>query len=152
VTRPGLLPALLAAAVFALAGCGGDDDDGGDGGPSGDPAEEILADAGLEVCRSAEDQLAQSTVGDGLLVVRAFTVADDCAGSEESPNVVRVFQFSDRESVESGAAKAKEEYPRGVVMTSGALVVVVTGPDRNANATAVGDAYEGSTGEPVRTV
>jgi hypothetical protein len=66
--------------------------------------------------------------------------------------VIRVFQFSDRESVDAGAQKAQQSYPNGVVMQSGALVIVVTGPQKDANAEAVSKAYEDSTGSPVETV
>jgi hypothetical protein len=151
VFRP--IPLLLAVAVLALAGCGGDDDDSDSGGgSSADPAETILADAGLQVCSEDQEQIAQSTVGTDFEAVRSFAVAKDCAGSETSPNTIRVFQFSSRESVDAGAAALEKAYPRGVVLTSGALVIVSTGPDGEANADAVGKAYEDSTGEPVQTV
>jgi ABC-type Fe3+-hydroxamate transport system substrate-binding protein len=145
---------LVAAAVLALAACGGngDGDDSGSGGSSESPATTILADAGLEVCSEAEEQVVQSTVGPGVLAARAFAVAEDCGGSERSPDMIRVFQFGNRDALDAGAAKASDAYPNGVVLVSGALVIVVTGPNREANADAVGNAYEESTGEPVRTV
>jgi hypothetical protein len=154
VTRPALLPSLLSAAVLALAGCGGGDDDegGGSNGSSTTPADIILADAGLEVCSEAEGQFVQSTVGEAPLAVRAFAVAEDCRGAETSPDKVLVAQFGDRESVNAGAMAAKAGYPRSIVMVSGALVIVVTGPNKNTNAEAVGNAYTGATGAPVRTV
>jgi hypothetical protein len=155
VTRPALLPSLLAATVLALAGCGGGDDDEGDGsnGSSTTPADMILADAGLEVCSEAEEQFVQSTAGSAApLAVRGFAVAEDCGGSETSPDKVLVAQFGDRESVNAGAMAAKAGYPRSIVMVSGALVIVVTGPNKNTNAEAVGNAYTGATGAPVRTV
>jgi hypothetical protein len=152
VSRP--IPLLLAVAVLALAGCGGDDDDSnsGGGGSSADPAETIVADAGLQVCGEQEEQIAQSTVGPGFQAVRTFAVAEDCGGSETSPNVIRVFQFDSRESVDAGATSLEQSYPRGIVLTSGALVIVVTGPESEANAEAVAKQYEESTGEPVNTV
>jgi hypothetical protein len=154
VRRPALLPSLLAAAVLALAACGGDDDNGDSGsGGSGDrPVDQILADAGLDVCSQAQEEISQSTVGPGLSVIQVFFVAEDCAGSEVSPNVIRVYQFGDPEEVNAGAARAKTEYPNGVVMVSGALVIAITGPDSDANADAVGNAYTGATGATVRTV
>lgn len=152
MTRSMLLPLLLATAVFALAGCGGDGDDSSSGGSSEDPAETILADAGLEICSEDQEQIAQSTVGTDFEAVRSFAVAADCAGSEASPNTVRVFQFSSREGVDAGGASLEKAYPQGVVMVSGALVIVVTGPERAANAEAVAKSYEDSTGEPVQTV
>jgi len=146
----------LAMSLIGLAGCGGDDDDdsssGGSSGSSASPAETILTDAGLEVCSEQAEQIAQSTVGAGFQAVRSFAVAKDCAGSETSPNMIRVFQFSSRESVDAGAAALEKKYPRGVVLTSGALVIVATGPDSTSNADAVSKAYEDSTGEPVQTV
>jgi hypothetical protein len=148
-----LLPTLLAAAMLALAGCGGDDDgDSSSGGNSERPADQIVADAGLEICSEGQEQIAQSTVGPGLSDIRVFFVAEDCAGSETSPNVVRVYQFSTPEEVDAGAGRAKTTYPNGVVMVSGALVFAVTGPDSDANADAVGNAYTGATGATVRTV
>jgi hypothetical protein len=152
VRRPALLPLLLAAAVLALAGCGGDDDDSSSGGNSERPADQIMEDAGLEICSEGQEQIAQSTVGPGLSDIRVFFVAQDCAGSEVSPNVVRVYQFSAPDEVEAGAGRAKTKYPDGVVMVSGALVFAVTGPDSSANATAVGNAYTETTGATVRTV
>ena len=152
--RPALLPSLLAAAVLAVAGCGGDDDNGdsSSGGNSERPADQIMEDAGLEICSEGQEQIAQSTVGPGLSDIRVFFVAEDCAGSEVSPNVVRVYQFSTPDEVEAGAGRAKTKYPNGVVMVSGALVFAVTGPDSSANATAVGNAYTEETGATVRTV
>ena len=154
VTRPALLPSLIAAAVLALAGCGGSDDNGdeGSGGTESTPAETILADAGLQVCSQEQEQISQSTIGPGLSAIVAFAVAEDCAGKETSPNIVRVLQFGDRQSVDAGAVAAKTAYPRSIVMVSGALVVVVSGPDRDTNAEAVGNAYTGATGAPVRTI
>ena len=152
--RRGLLPVLLAAAALGLAGCGGDDDNGetSTGGNSERPADQIVADAGLEICSEGQEQIAQSTVGPGLSDIRVFFVAVNCAGSEVSPNVIRVYQFSAPDEVEAGAGRAKTKYPNGVIMVSGALVFAVTGPDAEANADAVGNAYSGATGATVRTV
>jgi hypothetical protein len=144
----------LTLAVAALAGCGGDDDDNGDSGGGGNaarPSETILADAGLEICGEAQDQIAQSIGTEGVQNVQAFAVAEDCGGSKTSPNTITVFQFSSLESRDAGATAIEAAYDRPVVMTSGALVVVATGPDREANADAVGKAYTDSTGEPVET-
>ena len=145
---------VLMLSIFALAGCGGGDDgdDSSSGGSAASPAETILADAGLEICSEDQEQIAQSTVGADFQAVRSFAVAADCAGSERSPNMVRVFQFGSRESVDAGAVALEKAYPRGVVLTSGALVIVVSGPDSDSNADAVAKAYEDSTGEPVQTV
>jgi hypothetical protein len=149
-----LLPALLAAAALALAGCGGDDDDdnGSGGGNSERPSEQILADAGLEVCGEAQDQIAQSIGSEGVQNVVAFAVAKDCGGKKTSPDTVTIFQFDSPDGRDKGAAAANAAYSRAVVMTSGALVIVSAGPNSEANADAVGQAYTDSTAEPVTTV
>jgi hypothetical protein len=150
-----LLSALLAASMFAFAGCGGDDDDDGDSGSGGTeatPAETILAAAGLEICGETQDQVAQSIGEEGVQAVRAFAVAEDCAGKTTSPDTVTVFQFSSIETRDAGARAISAAYDRAVVMTSGALVIVAGGPNREANADAVGQAYTDSTGSPVTTV
>ena len=151
-----LFPALLAAAAFALAGCGGDDDDdnggSGSGGSSENPAETILADAGLQVCGQAQDQFVQSIGEEGAQNVRVFAVAKDCGDSKTSPDTITVAQFDSLDSRDSAAAAIGKAHPRTIVMTSGALVLVSAGPNREANADAVGQAYTDSTGEPVTTV
>jgi hypothetical protein len=150
-----LLPTLLAASVLALAGCGGDDDDDGDSGSGGSeatPAETILSDAGLEICGEARDQVAQSIGEEGVQAVRALAVSEDCAGKTTSTDTVTVFQFSSIDTRDTGARAISAAYDRAVVMTSGALVIVVAGPNREANADAVGQAYTDSTGAPVTTV
>lgn len=151
--RPTRSLLVLSLSILVLSGCGGGDgDDSSSDGSSADPAETILADAGLEVCSEDQEQIAQSTVGADFQAARSFAVAADCAGSETSPNIVRVFQFASLEAVDAGAVAVEKAYPRGVTMTSGALVIVTTGPDSQANADAVGKAYEDSTGAPVETV
>jgi hypothetical protein len=156
VRTPKLFPALLAAAAFALAGCGGDDDDdnggSGSGGSSENPAETILGDAGLQVCGEAEDQFVQSIGDEGAQNVRAFAVAKDCGGKTTSPDTVTIIQFDNLESRDKAASAIGADHPRTVVMTSGALVIVSAGPSREENADAVGQAYTDSTGEPVETV
>ena len=150
-----LLPAVIAAAVLTVSGCGGDDgdgDDSGSGGSDATPAETILSDAGLEVCGEAQDQVAQSIGEEGVQNVRAFAVAKDCGGKKTSPDTITVFQFSSIDTRDKGAAAISAAYDRGVVMTSGALVIVAAGPNREANADAVGRAYTDSTGAPVETV
>jgi hypothetical protein len=143
----------LTLTVVALAGCGGGDgdDSSSSGGSSQSPAETILADAGLQICSTEDEQISQSTVGPDLQAIRSFDVAKNCAGATNSPNVIRVFQFGTPAAVQQGATSAASAYADGVVMVSGALVIVVTGPQREANADAVGKAYEDSTGSPVET-
>jgi hypothetical protein len=149
--RAGLLALLLAAVV---AGCGGDDDDNGSssgGGNGGSTAQAIIVDAGLQICSTKSEQIAQSTIGPGLQAIRDIYVGKTCP-TEVTPNLIRVFQFDNPEAVDNGAKLAKAKYPNSVVMKSGALVFVVTGPQKDANAEAVGKAYEESTGAPVETV
>lgn len=151
-----LFPTLLIAAAFALSGCGGDDDDdnggSGSGGSSENPAETILADAGLQVCGEAEDQFVQSVGDEGAQNVRAFAVAKDCGGSKTSPDTITIVQFDNLDARDKTAAEIGTAHPRTIVMTSGALAIVSAGPNREANADAVGQAYTDSTGEPVTTV
>lgn len=153
--RPGLAVLLLAA---LLAGCGGDDDNGSSsntntsgGGNSASPAQAIIADAGLQLCSREEEQIAQSTIGPGLQLLVDFYVGKTCP-TKVTPNLIRVGQFDSLDSVSNGAQQAMQKYPGSIVMTSGALVIVVTGPQKDANAQAVGKAYEDSTGSPVETV
>jgi hypothetical protein len=153
--RAHVLPLLLVAAAFGLAGCGGDDDDNGDSGSGGSnatPAQAILGDAGLQICGDAEDQILQSIGEDGVQNVVAYAVAKDCAGKKTAPDAIIVYQFSSIESRDAAAKTIAASSDRAIVMTSGALVVVSAGPNREANADAVGQAYTDSTGEPVTTV
>ena len=147
-----LFPLALVAVVLAFAGCGGDDDDSGSNGSEARPGETILADAGLQVCGTAQEQIAQSTVSEGFQEVEAFAVAKDCGGSETSPDTITIFQFSNPDTRDTSAEEIAAAHPRAVVMTSGALVIVSTGPAAEANADAAGRAYTDSTGEPVSTV
>jgi hypothetical protein len=130
----------------------GDGDGSGSGGSEATPAETIMSDAGLEICGEAQDQVAQSIGEEGVQNVRAFAVAKDCGGKNTSPDTITVFQFSSIDTRDEGATAISAAYDRAVVMTSGALVVVSAGPNREANADAVGQAYTDSTGAPVETV
>ena len=148
-----VLPTLVAAALLATTGCGGDDgdDDESNGGSDATPAETILADAGLDICGDVQQQYSQSTVSEGATAVRAFAVAQDCGGKETSSDVIAVFQFADPGERDRAAAAAGTAFPRSVVMTSGALVIVAMGPNSGANADAVGKAYAEETGAQVST-
>jgi hypothetical protein len=142
-------------AVAALAGCGGDDDDDGDSGGGGNearPSETILADAGLEICGEASDQIAQSIGEEGVQNVQAFAVAKNCGGRTTSPNTIVIFQYDSIESRDAAANVASNALEDAVVMTSGALLMVSAGPDAETNADALGQAYTDSTGSPVETV
>ena len=148
-----VLPTLVAAALLASTGCGGDDgdDDSNANGSDATPAETILAEAGLDICGDAQQQIAQSTISEGATAVRAFAVAQDCGGEETSSDVIAVYQFADPGERDRAAAAAGTAFPRSVVMTSGALVIVAIGPNSDANADAVGQAYADETGAPVTT-
>ena len=151
-----LFPTLLAAAAFALAGCGGDDDDDNGGSATGGnaerPAETIMADAGLQICGEGEDQLVQSIGDEGAQNVQAFAVAKNCGGKTASPNTITVVQYDSIDARDAAANAASTGLQGSVVMTSGALMFVSSGPDAEANADAVGKAYEDTTGSPVETV
>ena len=141
-------------AVAALAGCGGDDDDDGDSGGGGNearPAETIMADAGLQICGEGEDQLVQSIGDEGASNVQAYAVAKNCGGRTTSPNTITVVQYDSIDARDAAANAASTGLQGSVVMTSGALLVVSSGPDAEANADAVGKAYEDTTGSPVET-
>jgi hypothetical protein len=130
---------VLVGAVLTLAACGGSNDSSSDPSSANyDPAQTTLKAAGLEVCDDAEDQIPQTISSTaGLVNTRAFFVAKDCMGKKTSPNIMAVFQFDSRESVDAGARTIKSGYPRASVLQTGPLVVTATGPDREANLAAV---------------
>ena len=124
------------AAAFALAGCGGDDDSGS---ADSDPATAAIEGAGLEICGETTDR---STVDDpGVIEVRAFFVAEDCMGQDESENTLTFIVFEDREARDAGVAKLEAASSDAEIAQSGAAVVVAKGPDGEANLAAVKKEY-----------
>ena len=93
-----------------------------------DPATTTLKAAGLEVCNQIQSQsvggLDQSS---GLAATRSFLVAPKCKG-KTSANEVTVYQFTDRQSLNTGMAKIHVAYPKGQVAQYGAVVILTTGP------------------------
>ena len=142
----------LSMLVAMAAGCGSGGSSGGSGGSGGDrsgtstsssssdpnsssydPAETTLKAAGLEVC--SETQV-QSSGGldrsSGVSATRSFFVAPDCKGAKTSPNQVTVYQFKDRDSLDTGMSKIRAAYPKGETTQYGAVVILATGPNAAA--------------------
>src|SRR5262245_36251685 len=138
--------ALAFALAALLAGCGGGGSSSSSdpGSKNYDPAQTTLKAAGLEACGEAQ---AQSSGGldqsSGVIAVRGFYVAKDCQGKKVSPNIMIVYQFDSRASLDAGMPKIKALYPRGEVDEYGPLVLVATGPDAQANMAAVKQALAG---------
>jgi hypothetical protein len=127
-------------AAFALVGCGGDDDDSGSA--DDDPAVAAIEGAGLEICSETNDQFSQSTVNDpGVVQVRAFFVAEDCGGQDESENTLTFILFEDRETRDAGVAKIEAASTDAAIDETGAVVVVARGPDKETNLAGVKEAY-----------
>ena len=130
---------------LALAACGGDGDSS-NGDPSSanyDPAHTTLKDAGLEVCGDANTQIPQNLgSGPGVQNSRAFFVADDCMGKETSPDTAMVFQFDSKQAVDAGYANVKAAMPNGSSEKYGPLILVTTGPNREANLAAIDQALQ----------
>ena len=133
----------IAAVVagLALAACGGDD--GNDsvtnpGSKNYDPAKTALANAGLEVCSEEQKSIStQLSNLPGVGLVRSFDVAKDCAGATATANKVTLFQFTNKEDFASGVQSIKSAQPRAAVYEVYPIVIVATGPDREANLAAV---------------
>jgi hypothetical protein len=103
-----------------------------------DPAETTLKDAGLEVCSQTQSQTSGGLDrSSGVVATRSFLVAPDCMGSKTSPNLIAVYQFKDRQSLDAGIPKLHAAYPKGQVTQYGAAVILATGPDAAKNMAAV---------------
>jgi hypothetical protein len=127
-------------AALALVGCGGDDDDSGSA--DDDPSVAAIEGAGLEICSETNDQFSQSTVNDpGVVQVRAFFVAEDCGGQDESENTLTFILFEDRETRDAGVAKIEAASSDAAIDETGAVVVVARGPDKETNLAGVKEAY-----------
>ena len=140
LTRKIAFALAVPVAALALAGCGGDDDDSGS--TDDDPAVVAIEGAGLEICSETTDQFAQSTVDDpGVVQVRAFFVADDCGGRDESENTLTFILFEDRETRDAGVAKIEAASTDAAIDETGAVVVVARGPDKDENLAGVTEEY-----------
>ena len=129
-------------AGLALAACGGsssgDDSVTNPDSKNYDPAKTALANAGLEVCSEEQKSIStQLSNLPGVGLVRSFDVAKDCAGATETANKVTLFQFTNKEDFASGVQSIKSAQPRAAVYEVYPIVIVATGPDREANLTAV---------------
>jgi hypothetical protein len=132
------LAGVLLVGVVLLAGCGGDEPSSDPNSASYDPAETTLKDAGLEVCAEVQQQEVQTLAsGPGVTNARSFDVAKDCNGKKASPDQISVFQFDSKEAVDAGTAKVKAAFPDAATLTKGPLIIVATGPNKDANLTAV---------------
>jgi len=138
----------LSMLVAMAAGCGSGDSSGGGGDGSGtstsssssdpnsssyDPAETTLKAAGLEVCSETQTQSSGGLDrSSGVSATRSFFVAPDCKGAKTSPNQITVYQFKDRDSLDTGMSKIRAAYPKGQTTQYGAVVILATGPDAAA--------------------
>jgi hypothetical protein len=129
---------------LALAACGGGGSSNGDPSSANyDPAHTTLKDAGLEVCGDANTQIPQNlSSGPGLQNSRAFFVAKDCMGKETSPDTAMVFQYDSKQSVDAAYAKVRTAMPNGSSEKYGPLILVTTGPNREANLAAIDQALQ----------
>ena len=145
-----VLPTAALAFAFVLAGCGGSSSSSSSSNSSSsssstnpssskyDPATAALHKAGLESCSETQKSFSQSiTTTPGLTGTRSFYVAKDCNGKKVTPNQVTVFAFASRDALNSGLAAIKKAYPNGATVTSGALVVLATGPQAQENIAAI---------------
>jgi hypothetical protein len=131
---------LVLALAAALAGCGG-----GGSSPSSDPsskdydpAHTTLQKAGLEVCSEGQHEVgAQLSQLPGVAATRVFDVAKSCNGATRTPNVITVFQFTNKDDFTSGARKIKAALPNSAVLEHYPLVIASSGPNAEANLEAV---------------
>lgn len=134
----------LIAVPLAVAACGGSSSGSGD--PSSvkyDPAHTTLKDAGLEVCSEDDTQIPQTLAsGPGAQNSRAFFVASDCNGEKTSPDVAMVVQFDSKQSVDAAYAKVKVAVPSSSSEKHGPLIIITTGPNREANLAAIEQALQ----------
>ena len=129
----------VVSVVAALAACGGGSNASSNpGSPSYDPATTTLHDAGLQVCSQTQRNVPPAlTTIPGLGLTRSFDVAKDCKGAKTTPNTMTVFQFTNVNDFNSGTQSIKSALPNASVLPHYPLVIVATGPDREANLAAV---------------
>jgi len=133
----------LVAVPLVLAACGGSSGSSDPTSGSYNPAHTTLKDAGLEVCGDANNQIPQTLgSGPGVQASRAFFVAADCNGKETSPDTAMVFQFDSKQAVDAGYAKVQAAMPNGSTEKYGPLILVTTGPNREANLAAIDKALQ----------
>ena len=133
----------LIAVPLVLAACGGSSGSGDPTSAKYDPAHTTLKDAGLEVCSEDDTQIPQTLAsGPGVQGSRAFFVASDCKGKKTSPDIAMVFQFDSKQSVDAGYAKVKVAIPTSSSEKYGPLILVTTGPNRQANLAAIDQALQ----------
>ena len=129
------------AAGITLAACGGSsssDSSTNPGSKNYDPATTALANAGLQVCSEEQKSIStQLSSMPGLQLARSFDVAKDCHGATVTPNKVTLFQFTNKANFEAGVQSIKSALPQAAVYEHYPLVIATTGPDREANLTAV---------------
>jgi hypothetical protein len=130
---------LLVAALAACGGGGGSSNSTSNPSSANyDPATTAINNAGLEVCGQHQQPVSQSLSADpGLSNTRSFAVAKDCHGAKVSPNAITIFQFASRDAVDKGFTEVQAAYPQGEAVKFRALVIMTTGPDREANLAAV---------------
>jgi hypothetical protein len=128
----------LALAVVSLAGCGGDDSSSDPNSANYDPAQTTLKDAGLEVCSEGQEQIPQTLAsGEGVTNARSFEVAKDCNGKKTAPDNITVLQYDSLDAVTAGTAKVKATLPNAATLTKGPVIIIATGPNKDANLAAV---------------
>jgi hypothetical protein len=132
--------AVVAAAV-TLAACGGSSGNDSVTNPDSknyDPAKTALANAGLEVCSEEQESIStQLSSMPGMGQARSFDVAKDCGGATVTANKVTLFQFTNKPDFETGVPSIKSQLPLAAVYGVYPLVIAATGPDRQANLSAV---------------
>ena len=131
-------PLLLLLTAVLLAGCGGSSSSSDPGSKNYDPATTTLKAAGLAVCSDATQDVPPTlTSVPGLGATRGFYVAKDCKGAKKTPNTVIVFQFTNLDSIGPGEQAIKRALPTAAVLQHYPLVIATTGPDKDANLSAV---------------
>ena len=135
-----VLGVVVVSVVAALSACdgGGGNTSSNPGSPNYDPATTTLHDAGLQVCSETQHNAPPAlTTMPGLGFTRSFDVAKDCKGAKTTPNTMTVFQFTNVNDFNSGTQSIKSALPNASVLQHYPLVIVATGPNREANLAAV---------------
>jgi hypothetical protein len=130
---------LIVAGVLTACGGGSSSSSSSDPGSAHyDPATTTLQKAGLEACSQGQKDVPPTLSAlPGLGITRAFYVAKDCVGAKVTPNAMIVFQFTNVDDFNSGAQSIKSALPKASVLKHYPLVIASTGPNKEANLTAV---------------